>query len=198
MKKSDRDFLDRYHNMVSELENRPKTFRHLKQGDSFWYLRLSYRGNGKNTNKYTIANYTVHELTEYEIKVQDEQELLPKKYVIHSIRTFQKMTLYSSKSSDETGVWKEVTEPDSISFVYDDEMDSDVIRHDDNLCCYYTVLAFDKQKAIAAMKEHVQSMATSAQNSFEKFIKNFVKEQKDDHDKLIAEYNNILNELDNG
>ena len=66
--------------------------------------------------------------------------------------------------------------------VYDDEMDSDVIRHDDNFCCYYTVLAFDKQKAIAAMKEYVQSMATSAQESFEKFIKNFVKEKQDEYD----------------
>ena len=184
--------------MVSELENRPKTFRHLKQGDSFWYLRLSYRGNGKKTNEFTINNYTVHELTEFEIKVQDEHKLLPKKYVIHAIRTFQKMTIYSSKPSDEIGVWKEVTEPDSISFVYDDEMDSDVIRHDDNFCCYYTVLAFDKQKAIAAMKEHVQSMATSAKNSFEKFIKNFVKEKQDEYDKLQTEYDNILNELDNG
>lgn len=194
MKTSDKNFLEAYHKLISDIENRPRIFKNLKQGDSFWYLCYSYRGNGKTTSTFKIKQYTVHELTEYHKKVENENELIPEHYVIQSIRTFQKKTTYSSDPSVETGVWRNVTEPDSIVTVYKDEMDSDIIKTDDTIYCYYTIVAFDKQKALEAMKRYVRDKATVSRNRF----KQFIEKQQSEHAELQAEYDNILNDINNG
>lgn len=192
--KGDKEFLEKYHNLIFDIENRPLIFENLKQGDVFWYLRYSYRGNGKKTSKFSIAQYSVHHLDEYHKKVENEKELIPEYYAIYSIRTFQTMTTFSTNPSAEIGKWRTVTEPDHIVTIYEDEMKSDIVKQDDTLLCYYTVVAFDKQKALKAMKEYVQHKATVEKNRFAKFIE----EEMNKDAELQEEYDNILKEIENG
>lgn len=61
----DKTFLEKYNQMISDIENKPKTFDNIKQGDKIWYIY--YRPHDevrkyKNEAIISMSRYTVTKL----------------------------------------------------------------------------------------------------------------------------------------
>ena len=200
MNTDDKGFLERYHKMISDVESRPKIFQNLKQGDSFWYLCYSYRGNGNNKNEFRIAKYTVHELSEYCKDTENIDELTPKSYNIYVMREMSVRIDYSSNPADrdKIGKWRREVRPYGLEQLfkreYGDDMCGDIVVKDRDYDCEYIVVAFDKKKALKRMKAYVQRRADEQKKRF----KAYIEKQQAEESKLEAEYDNILKEIENG
>jgi len=186
-------FLEKYHKMVEDTLNAPKIFRNLKEGDKVWWIDYSYRGNGKTKSSIKIHEYTVHHLNEYYVDDRN-RPLDPRSFFIYVMRNVHHMITWSSDPSVETGVWKDEIMPDSIGAIYknDGDMDRDISIHHDTIHCYVKIIAFDKEKAINAIRRIVTERENKHKIGFEKFLESETKTFKEVDD----EYNDILKEIE--
>ena len=200
-KDNDFEFLKKYNAMISELNKKPKIFKNLKQGDTIWYIRYSYRGNGKKTSNISIEQYDVHELSEYEV-YKNADELIPAKYNIRVMKRVRVMTTFSSDHSEETGVWKEKIESTGIGFMYggnrhyDNDMEKDIVERNDTIYCNYEVWAFDKEKALNSVGDFIKKRYNAYKTDCEeenKRINAIIKEINDEYENLINEIENETN-----
>lgn len=200
-KYNDFEFLKKYNTMISELNKKPNIFKNLKQGDIIWYIRYSYRGNGKKVSSISINQYEVHELSEYEV-YKNADELIPAKYNIRVMKKVNVMTTFSSDPSVETGVWKEKIESTGIGFMYggnryyDNDMEKDIVERNDTIYCKYEVWSFDKTKALKAVDDFIKRRYNAYKTDCEEEEKRrnaIIKEISDEYENLI---NEIANETD--
>ena len=200
-KDNDFEFLKKYNAMISELNKKPKIFKNLKQGDTIWYIRYSYRGNGKKTSAISIEHYDVHELSEYEV-YSNTDELIPAKYNIMVLKKVSVMTIFSSNHSVETGEWKEKIESTGIGFMYggnrhyDNDMEKDIVDRNNTIYCNYEVWAFDKNKALKYVDDFIKKRYNNYKTDCEKENKirnTIIKEISDEYEKLINEIENETN-----
>ena len=182
-------FLGMYHNMLRDIDNAPKTFRNLKEGDTIYYIKYDYRGNYNVKSNLTVKEYKVSDFSEY---ITKDGTIEPTSFMIRVMRPVTSITIFSTNECDELYKPKTTVKSDSLMFVYEKDMDNDIAFSDWENHAFAQLVSLDKQKAIDRMREYVQTKFDKYSKNTDKYIADFIR----DTNQIKEEYREILSQLD--
>lgn len=177
------EFLEEFHNMVEDINKRPKLMKNLKQGDKIWYVYYSYRGNGRTKSSISVNQYEVAQLDQF----------YNSSFFIHVMRMVHKTCIFDSANPSNAGKVTNNVELDTLCQLFSEDMNKSTVFHNDSMYAHAFALSFNKEDAINKMKSYVENKAANAKKCFDEFLARETKKYKEVED----EYNNILNSIDN-